>query len=156
MDDNVQYISGIDLFPVIEEQLAKGKRVCFTVSGTSMMPWIINNRDQVELISVRDITLKKGDIILFQVFSGKYVLHRITKIVPRGYMTTGDGNLHRDGFISSTSIIGKVITIHRKGKVIDCNALRWRIIFWLWMELFPIRKWIFVFLNYIQKFRKSS
>lgn len=156
MDDRERYISGQDLFPVIEEQLALGNRVCFTVSGTSMTPWIIHNRDQVELISAKGLTLKKGDIILFQPFSGKYVLHRITRIVSGGYITTGDGNLHRDGFIPPEAIIGKTVMIHRKGKNIDCSSLLWRIVFWIWMALFPIRRWLFVFLNHIRKYIKPS
>ena len=38
---------------MVEEQLASGKRVRFPVSGISMTPWIIHNRDQVELISAK-------------------------------------------------------------------------------------------------------
>lgn len=155
MDDKERFISGQDLFPVIEEQLISGNRVSFTVSGSSMMPWIVNNRDQVELISVKNLVLKKGDIILFLPFPGKYVLHRITKIVPGGYITTGDGNLHRDGFISTESVIGKVVKIHRKGKLIDCDNLHWRIIFSLWMKLFPIRKWLFILLNHFHKYIRN-
>lgn len=151
MESKERYISGKDLFPLIKEQLALGKTVCFTVSGTSMMPLLINNRDQVELIAANKKELKRGDIILFQPFTGKYVLHRITKIRPDGYITTGDGNLHRDGFVSSSSVIGKVVTIHRKGKKINCNAFQWRVIFWFWMQLFPVRKWIFILLHRMSK-----
>lgn len=143
MDDNICYLSGRDLFPVIKEQLSLGHRVCFTVSGTSMTPWIIHNRDQVEVIDAHGLRLRKGDIILFEPFHGKYVLHRITALVPGGYVTTGDGNLHRDCIVSSELVIGKVIRIHRKGKTIDCSALRWKALFWLWMALFPVRRWIF-------------
>ena len=96
MDNPPRYVSGQSLFSMVEEQLASGKRVRFPVSGTSMTPWIIHNRDQIELISAKGLRLKKGDIILFQPFSGKYILHRITKIVPSGYITTGDGNLYRE------------------------------------------------------------
>lgn len=154
MDDRAKYVSGQDMFPIVEEQLALGKRVCFTVSGTSMTPWIIHNRDQVELISAKGLPLKKGDIILFQPFPGKYILHRITKIVPGGYITTGDGNLHRDGWSSSASVIGKAVAIRRKGKIIDCHALRWSITFWLWMELFPVRKRILSCWNHMRKYVK--
>lgn len=156
MDDNAKYVSGRDLFPIIEEQLALGKRVCFPVSGTSMTPWIIHNRDHVELISAKGLGLKKGDIILFQPCPGKYLLHRITKKVPGGYITTGDGNLYRDGFTSSASVIGKAVVIHRKGKSIHCNALGWRILSWLWMALFPVRKWLLACLTCIRTCMKKS
>ena len=65
-NEKKQYVSGCELFPLIIEQLEQGRRVRFTVSGSSMMPWIVNNRDSVELISAKNIQLKKGDIILFQ------------------------------------------------------------------------------------------
>ena len=156
MDNPPRYVSGQSLFSMVEEQLASGKRVRFPVSGTSMTPWIIHNRDQIELISAKGLRLKKGDIILFQPFSGKYILHRITKIVPSGYITTGDGNLYRDGFTSSASVIGKVVTIHRKGKPINCSAPQWRILSWLWMALFPFRRWMLAWLTCIRKCMKKA
>ena len=60
MDNPPRYVSGQSLFSMVEEQLASGKRVRFPVSGTSMTPWIIHNRDQIELISAKGLRLKKG------------------------------------------------------------------------------------------------
>lgn len=156
MDTKDFSVSCQDIFPIIEEQLNQGKSVRFIVSGISMTPWIINNRDQVEIISARGLTLKKGDIVLFQPFQGRYILHRITKILPDGYITTGDGNLYRDGFIASDSVIGKVIIIYRKGKAISCDRLRWKLLFRLWMALFPFRKYLFRFWARIRVFIRKQ
>ncbi len=133
-------VSTHDLFPVIVESLSTGHQVKFTVSGNSMRPWIVDNRDQVLLVGTSGKRLKIGDIILFQTNYGKYILHRIYKYDKDGYRTLGDGCLSEDGFISSSDIIGKAIKIYRKGKIIDCNSLIWRYIFWMWLKLLPIRK----------------
>lgn len=132
-------ISERDLFPEIEKVLKEGKSVRFTVSGNSMWPLIIHNRDSVLLTSCDKTYLKKGDIILFYAGQGHHMLHRITSIKPGGYITTGDGNLHRDGFIPIENVIAKVEKIYRKDKIINCNRWYWKFIFRLWMMMFPIR-----------------
>lgn len=148
-----KYISAADFFPLLEEQLAQGKRASFIVTGTSMTPWIINRRDSVELVSADKKHLKKGDIILFCPFSGKYVLHRITDVKPCGYITTGDGNCHRDGLVLPENVVAKVVTIHRKGRTIQCSSLWWKIISRIWMALFPLRKMLLKLLGFVGKLR---
>lgn len=133
-------ISGANLFPVIEAMLSEGRPVRFTVSGNSMWPLISHNRDSVLLVPCDAKHLKKGDIILFQTSATHYVLHRITKSVPGGYITTGDGNLHRDGFVPTEAIRAKVSTVYRKDKTIDCDCWYWKILFHVWMALFPFRR----------------
>ena len=154
-NEKKQYVSGSELFPLIIEQLEKGKRVCFTVSGSSMMPWIVNNRDSVELISAKNIQLKKGDIILFQPLKHKYVLHRIIKVCPTGYLTAGDGNLYADGIASKESVIAKAVSIRRKGKEIDCEKIRWKIVFHIWMLLFPVRGYLLKGIGRMGRLRRS-
>lgn len=154
-NEKKQYVSGSELFPLIIEQLEQGKRVCFTVSGSSMMPWIVNNRDSVELISAKNIQLKKGDIILFQPLKHKYVLHRIIKVCPTGYLTAGDGNLYADGIASKESVIAKAVSIRRKGKEIDCEKIRWKIVFHIWMVLFPVRGYLLKGIGRMGRLRRS-
>lgn len=154
-NEKKQYVSGSELFPLIIEQLEQGKRVCFTVSGSSMMPWIVNNRDSVELISAKNIQLKKGDIILFQPLKHKYVLHRIIKVCSTGYLTAGDGNLYADGIASKESVIAKAVSIRRKGKEIDCEKIRWKIVFHIWMLLFHVRGYLLKGIGRMGRLRRS-
>lgn len=81
-----------------------------------MWPLIINNRDSVILEQCDCTCLKKGDIILFKTSLEHYVLHRITKVKKGGYITTGDGNLHRDGFVPKKAVRAKARIIYRKDK----------------------------------------
>lgn len=135
-------VSTHDLFPIIYEELKNGKKVKFTVSGTSMLPWISNNRDQVLLVAIDNKQLKLGDIILFQDKRGEYILHRIYKKDTEGYHTIGDGCIFEDGRVLPDKMIGVVEKIYRKGKEIDCNSFFWRMIFLTWRHLLPIRKYI--------------
>lgn len=141
-EEKIRYISGKMLFPLIIEQLEQGKTVRMTVSGRSMMPWIVDNRDEVELVSACADNLKKGDIILFQPCDDKYVLHRIVKESPGGYITAGDGNLYLDGMVAYNRVIAKAVRIWRKGKSIDCDAGSWKLVFRIWMLLYPVRKYL--------------
>lgn len=132
-------ISEHRLFPIVKEVLAEGKRVRLTVSGNSMWPLIIHNRDSVLLVPCEKKNLTKGEIILFHAGYGHYMLHRITSVKAGGYITTGDGNLHRDGFINSEEVIAKVKKIYRKDKIINCSKGYWKLTFRIWMIMFPIR-----------------
>lgn len=135
-------VSTYDLFPIMVENLKDGQKVKFTVSGTSMLPWIVHNRDQVLLSGINGKIIKLGDIIVFRDHRGKYILHRIYKKDVEGYRTIGDGCICEDGLVKSEDIIGIVEKIYRKGKEIDCNSLPWRYIFFHWRKLLPIRRYL--------------
>ena len=142
MDKGIRKVSTHDLFPIIEELLAMNRQAIFTVKGTSMLPFIGDNRDSV-VLEKRDFNnLKKGDIILFQYDSGKYILHRIYNISQEGYQTIGDGCISFDDWIRPDQVKGVVTKIIRKGKEIDCSSTKWTIIFSLWMKLLPIRRYL--------------
>ncbi len=142
MERTIKKVSTHDLFPIIEELLAMDRQVIFTVKGRSMLPFIGDNRDQI-ILEKKDFThLKRGDIILFKLKCGKYILHRIYEVKDRSYHTIGDGNLHFDGWIESNQVIGVVSKIIRKGKEIDCNSTKWKVIFAIWMKLLPIRRYL--------------
>ena len=142
MEKEIKKVSTHDLFPIIEELLAMDRQAIFTVKGTSMLPFIGDNRDSVILEKRNFNNLKKGDIILFQYDSGKYILHRIYNISQSGYQTIGDGCISFDDWIRTDQVKGVVTKIIRKGKEIDCNSTKWKIIFSLWMKLLPIRRYL--------------
>lgn len=133
-------VSGKNVFPRIEEMLAAGKRVRFPVSGKSMHPLLIHNRDSVLLAPCSGERLKKGDIILFCSGEEHYMLHRITKVKRGGYITTGDGNLYRDDFVPETAVRAKAELLYRKNRVIDCRRWYWKLVFRLWMAAFWLRR----------------
>lgn len=140
INNSKKTVSTHELFPFISESLNRGQKVRFTVSGTSMLPWIVHNRDQVLLTSTLGLQLKMGDIILFKDNREKYILHRIYKKERQGFRTIGDACLYEDGLVLPTKIIGVVEKIYRKGKELDCNSLLWWSVFTIWRKLLPIRE----------------
>lgn len=143
MQVDKKWISSKILFTAIEEQLALGRQAVFTVTGMSMWPLICHGRDSVIIDSVKKEELKTGDIVLYHVSEELYVLHRITRLKKEYFQTTGDGNLHRDPPMPYESIVAKVRKVVRNGKTIDCSKAGWKILFRMWMWLFPVRKYIF-------------
>lgn len=148
MESSTLMVSEKELFPMMLEMLNEGKDVRFNISGNSMFPLLVHHRDSVVLRKCNN-ELRKGDIILFKVSNYHHVLHRITKVLNDGFITTGDGNLHRDGFVSNEKVIAKAITIYRKDKVIDVSDWKWKFIFSIWMFLYPIRKELLYFIRKI-------
>lgn len=151
MDKNL--VSTHELFPLVREILNQGNKVKFTVSGSSMLPWIVDNRDQVLVDGLHD-DLKVGDIILFRNRDGEYILHRIYKKEKGYYLTIGDSCYINDGKIFYRDIIGVVKIIYRKNITIDCNSPIWKVIFLIWRKLFPIRKWLMRFYHIVVRIRR--
>lgn len=111
------------------------------VTSSSMMPWIRPFRDDVMVVSLRPADLKVGDIVLFTGnFRNKfYCLHRVHKIEGDCVRTFGDGNLMPDDWMSYTCIMGKAVIIKREWFTIYCESPYWRLLFYLWKCLLPIR-----------------
>ena len=143
MTEEKRWISAKLLFSAVSEQLAENRQAAFTVTGMSMWPFICHGRDRVIVGKVDRENLKIGDIVLFQVTEEKYILHRITHLGEGVFQTTGDGNLFRDMPMSYHSIVARVDHVIRKGKNIDCNSIKWKMLSRIWMALFPARKWMF-------------
>ena len=140
MEQEKRWIHSADLFLAIEELLAEGRQAVFTVTGMSMWPFLCHGRDQVVVEACDLEKVKKGDVVLFRTIFGTYLLHRITRMEEDGFVTTGDGNCFRDGKFPYCCIRAKVTCIVRKGKRIDCTSGKWKLISWIWMKLFPIRR----------------
>ena len=63
------------------------------ISGNSMAPFLIHQRDTVYLSRLQK-PLKKGDVVLYLRDNGSYVLHRIVQINNDQYSMIGDGQFH--------------------------------------------------------------
>lgn len=148
-----RWISSDALFLAVQESLSQGNMASFTVTGMSMWPFLCHGRDQVVVEACQPSAVKKGDIILLQTPLGNYLLHRVTKVTALGFETTGDGNCFRDGCFPFLCLRAKVVKLIRKGKEIDCSLWYWRIVFFIWNLLFPIRKELLLLLRKISRLK---
>ena len=80
----------------IEEVLeSEGKYVGLT-RGVSMLPMIKSGKDVV-VIAKKTERLKPYDVALYKRDDGAYVLHRVLKVVGKGYVIRGDNCYAENG-----------------------------------------------------------
>ena len=76
----------------VSEMLAEGAEVIIMTKGSSMLPFIIGDRDSVKLKKME--TTSVGDMVLAEICKGRYVLHRVQEIDGDRVTLMGDGNLY--------------------------------------------------------------
>ena len=130
---------------VVEAILNSGGTVNFNPRGTSMLPTLHNDGDRVVIKKVDELNV--NDIALYKRGS-QLVLHRVVKVYKhksnnsKGYGFCGDNQSKIEKIIPESSIVGKVITIYRKGKQINVNNNIYKAYSWLLFCSLPLRKLI--------------
>ena len=126
------------LLPVIEEALNSGKDFTLPVTGTSMLPLLVQKRDTVT-IKKAGLPLKKGDLPLYRRHDGSFVLHRVVDVRGNMYVMCGDNQFEREYPVSDSQIIGIVSKITRKGKTFEVDNGLYRVYTGSWTALMPVR-----------------
>lgn len=140
--DTTIRLSGEQLFSEVREQLSRGSRVRIPVKGGSMLPFIVEGKDTVDIsgLGTDGLTLGKGDIVLARTDRG-IVLHRVIGIAPDGVLTLmGDGNLRQTESCLESDVAGVVTGIWRKGKCRDPRSTSARMKSAIWTALLPLRR----------------
>lgn len=131
-----------NLSPIILKMLDDNLDIMITVTGTSMNPMLKHKRDKVVLTNCDKFNLKKGDIPLYKRSNGKYVLHRIVKVNEKSYDLCGDNQYDIEKSVPKTAVIAVVKSFERNGKMYECNDIRYRIYWHLWILSIPFRRLI--------------
>ena len=127
----VRIVDNQEYMKVVRSILEEGKEVPLVVTGNSMMPFLIDRRDQV-LIKRIERPLKKGDIAFFQRENGQYIMHRIhfmrkdDRTGENQFYFIGDGQKNIEGPIKETQIFGVITGVLRKWKDLDEHTFTWR------------------------------
>lgn len=121
----------------IRRELAAHGSLVYTNVGVSMRPLIRQGRD---LLVIRTCTgrLRKYYIPLYQRPSGQYVLHRIVRVLPDGYVLCGD-NCTQLEHVTDDQILGVLTALERDGRTIPMTAPSMRLYGRLWVGLYPLR-----------------
>ena len=114
----------------LKEMIEQNMDVSIVISGNSMSPFLVNQRDVIYLSKINR-KLKKGDLVLYQRLSGQYVVHRIVKVKKSGYYLAGD-----------KQIFGLVTKVKRKGKWIEAGNFWWEFFEHVWIWVLPWRMMI--------------
>ena len=103
-------------FALAKQLLHEGKKIEIPVKGSSMHPFLFNGEMVVVAPVSVECSLRKYDIILAETSTGQVMMHRIREISPAGILMKGDGNLSQTELVRPADVMGRVVSVHRKGK----------------------------------------
>lgn len=135
--------------------LSDGQLLMLRPRGCSMFPFFSGNRDTLFLKRCKQ-NPKKGDIVLYVRANGVHVVHRIHHIEKSEgrlrYYMLGDNQTEVEGPLESDCILGIVVKIKRKNRLISCSSFLYRFLSALWLFFLPVRPFL---LRCIRSLRKA-
>ncbi len=124
--------------PMLRSILEEGKTVPMIITGNSMSPFLVSQRDRIFLKKAED-PLRVGDMAFFRRPTGQYVFHRIRKIQPDGYYFLGDAQTEVEGPLPRKAIFAVAVQVERKGRLIGPGDFWWEFFRTVWPRLRPVR-----------------
>lgn len=123
---------------VLRELTEQGQEVCLLISGNSMRPFLIHERDSIRF-KKPDRPLRRGDMVFYQRSGGTFVMHRIYKVVEKGYIIVGDAQAALEGPVAREQIFGLITQVQRKGKWIGPGNFWWEFFEHIWIRMVRLR-----------------
>lgn len=130
----------------MEETLLDKGYLIIAPIGTSMLPLIRPNRD-VTVLKKKTLPPKKYDVVLYKRNSGSYILHRILKITPDGYIICGDNQFIKEYGVKEEQILGIMDGFYRDNKYIDTSSFLYQLYVYLWCFSLSFRRIILYILH---------
>lgn len=127
------------IFPVVQDILEDGGKAVIIVTGGSMMPFLRENVDRVELSKAEYSQISRGDIVLILRDNGAYVLHRVIKKDESSFFMVGDNQQSIEGPLRPDQIIATATAVYRRDKRIDCRNFLLKSLVNIWLALLPYR-----------------
>lgn len=130
--DTGEYVS------VLRELTEQGKEVSLLISGNSMSPFLVDQRDYISF-KKPDRTIRRGDMVFYQRENGQYIMHRIYKVRPEGFYIVGDAQREIEGPVKQAQIFAMITKVKRKGKWIGPGNFWWEVFEHVWIRMVPFR-----------------
>lgn len=121
-----------------EDMLSERGYIVYTNKGKSMMPLLREQRDIIEIRPKGENRCKKYDVVLYK-RGENYILHRVLRVLPDGYIIAGDNNTFLEYDIKDEQVIGIMVRLFRDKKEIHMTDLKYRLYVHIWCDLYPIR-----------------
>lgn len=109
-----------------------------TVTGHSMVPFLVERRDTVYLSRIRG-SLRRGDMALYRRAGGAYVLHRVYRARDGCYTMLGDAQTLPEPGIRQEQLVAVVTAVERKGKQLRKGCFWWFFFEKVWIRMLPLR-----------------
>ncbi len=124
---------------VLRELTEEGREVSMIISGSSMSPFLIHERDTI-YFKKPDRELRRGDMVFYQRLNGQFVMHRIWKVKPEGYYIVGDAQQIIEGPVAREQIFALITKVRRKGKILKPGDFWWEFFERVWIRMVPMRR----------------
>lgn len=144
-----------EYLPALIEIINTGKDVSLLITGNSMSPFLIHQRDKI-IISKPNGKFTRGDMVFYQRLSGQYVMHRIHHLDPAGKLyLVGDAQREIEGPIDAQQVFGIIHQVIRKGKLIQKGDFWWDFFAKVWIRIVPLRRIILRIYSVLKKIIKG-
>lgn len=130
--DTMEYVS------VLRELTEQGKEVSLIISGNSMSPFLMHERDVI-YFKKPDRKLRRGDMVFYQRKTGQFVMHRIWKVKEDGFYIVGDAQKEIEGPVQREQIFALITKVMRKGKWLGPGDFWWEFFEKIWIRIVPVR-----------------
>ena len=103
--------------PSFEKYLAENGSLTYSNIGVSMMPLLKQGRDLFKIKKKEEgERAKKYDVVLYRRPPDKYVLHRVLKVLPDGYVIRGDNCIKKEYSVTDRDMLAVMTSYVHKGK----------------------------------------
>ncbi len=126
------------VYLTFEEYMKINGYLVYTNVGCSMLPLLRQRRDIIEIRKKGPERCKKYDVALYK-RGEKYILHRVLKVLPDGYLIAGDHNTFVERDVTDKMILGVMTRVIRNGKDIYMDNPWYRLYVHLWCDCYPLR-----------------
>ena len=144
-----------------EEELALHGSFAITAIGRSMMPLLRENRDLLVIRRMprgadgRPQRARRYDVVLYK-REGRYILHRVLKVLPEGYVICGDNNWKREYDIYDAQILGVMTAFVRDGVETPVTDGRYKLYVHLWCDFYYIRAAVLMAIAALRRLKERA
>lgn len=135
----MKYVDTREYVSVLRELVEQGREVSLIISGSSMSPFLIHERDVI-CFKKPDRELRRGDMVFYQRDSEQFVMHRILKVKPEGFYIIGDAQTEIEGPVRREQIFALITKVKRKDKWIEPGDFWWEFFAKVWLRIIPVRR----------------
>lgn len=140
-----------------EEVLQTQGKLIHTNVGDSMLPLLRQGRDLMVIEKRPEGPCKRYDAVLYKRPNGKYVMHRILKKRPDGYVICGDNRWMREFGVPDEWIIGILTGVLRDGRdLIRVTDPKYRLYVHLWCDFYWVRAFILRLRGNLRKLKRKK
>lgn len=138
MEEQIRRVAAEELLEHYRTLLETVEELPLRVSGNSMSPFLVHDRDTVYLTRPKGPP-RVGDMVLYRRESGAYILHRVCRVEGERFCAVGDAQTEIERGLAAEQIIAVVCRAVRKGRRQAPGRFWWEFFARLWVRVIPCR-----------------